>query len=95
MADKHFVIIDTAGRAENLGASYKDWHSILTYVYAQVCSAGGSSPLADMLIVDGVFVEKNLSDIAFKYGRGRQRAIDRAVAEFVKDYPQPWEDKKK
>lgn len=90
MTDKpHYVIIDTLGRAENVKPEW-DWFAILDHVYRQVGSAGGNTPLPEMLLRDGkIIVPSKLHHLAWNYGRQRQARIDEALGNARALYPEP------
>lgn len=90
MSEKpQYVIIDTAGRAENVKDG-KDWHSILDYVFVKICGAGGSDQLPNTLLRDGkIIVPNNLHGIAWKFGDLTRKEIARAAKEVRDQFPEP------
>ena len=74
-----FTIIRYSGRADNCkdGA---DYFSILDTVYLEHSSAPGDWDAPNMLLRNGkIVIEGKLHDLAWKYCRDRQQAMDEAA----------------
>ena len=84
-----YVVIDTRGRAENVKDGY-GWFEILDWVYAQHTSAGGSTPLPDILLKDGkIIVPRRITDIAWEFCRKKRDRIDAAISQTKQEFPEP------
>ncbi|MCB8880073.1 hypothetical protein ACELLULO517_07490 [Acidisoma cellulosilytica] len=89
---KHYVVIDTSGRAENIKPEWA-WLDILDNVSRIVGSAGGHAPLPDKLLLNGVtIVSKGLDQIGWDYGQRRQKLNAENQAKLVEEFPEPTGD---
>ena len=86
---KNYVIIDTAGRAENVKDGW-GWFEILDHVVMVVSSAGSQNPLPDKLLLNGTMIIRgNLHDTAWRFSKFRNDALGEAQRKIREAYPEP------